>query len=243
MGRLAISLSAPLSLLLTFLQAQEVLAQVPQRIEATPTNGKLNSSLRKKAYRYPGFIDSKVLFNNGTYTQSKLNYNVLSGEMEFINSQNDTLALDNLFTISLIEIGEENFVYDQAGKKLLKVVRRGKNANLYVHEKYEITNMRSKGALGSEPSSLPATSAREYFAEDGVYDLSSNTKLTYSAKSTFHLGNKNNTFVAASKRNTLKLFPKYKTELTNYFAQHNVDFDRQEDLEALLLFLDTLASE
>ena len=86
--------------------------------------------------------------------------------------------------------------------------------------------MRSKGALGSEPTSLPATSAREYFDKDGVHDLSSNTKLTYSAKSTFYLGDKNNAFVVAGKRNTLKLFPKYKSELTNYFTQHPVDFTR-----------------
>ena len=53
-------------------------------------------------YQYSQFVNGMVYFRNGTRSGAKLNYNRFLDEMQFLNTNGDTLTLDNEETIKLI---------------------------------------------------------------------------------------------------------------------------------------------
>jgi hypothetical protein len=48
----------------------------------------------KERYRYPDFKDGQLMFKDGKSSPGRFNYNILLGEMEFLQSR-DTLAIIN----------------------------------------------------------------------------------------------------------------------------------------------------
>ena len=49
------------------------------------------AELVKRMYQYTSFMKGSAFYMDGTITQSMLNYNYLSNQIEFINPKGDTL--------------------------------------------------------------------------------------------------------------------------------------------------------
>src|SRR6476620_2051112 len=63
-------------------------------------------------YRYGEFRQGKLSFANGSSSVAKFNYNILLGEMQFIDQKGDTLSLTDDYSIQVVAIGQELFYYD-----------------------------------------------------------------------------------------------------------------------------------
>ncbi|PRY14251.1 hypothetical protein CLV24_10461 [Pontibacter ummariensis] len=224
----------PLLAFVAFLSSQDAFAQGPDKIKISPENGGVNADIRKKAYRYSSFVDGRVTFLNGTTVVSKLNYNLLTGEIEFIDSSNDTLALADLFTIHSIAIGDDQYFYDKEGESLLKLLEDYASTKLLIKEKYELADIKNKGAMGKESSSLSPTTTGMYSDAGGVYQLSPNATMEFTVKSAYYLADINDHYVEANKRNTLKLFSDHKSSVAKYIKENKPDFDNEEELRKLL---------
>lgn len=225
-----------LFILAGFTSTSGAFAQAPEKINIQPTNGKYNNSVRKIAYYYPEFKEGKVMLVNGVSTTAKLNYNLLSGEIEFIDNEKDTLAIANMQTIKSIIIDTDSFYYDNDRKDLLKLLANYNNTKLFVKEKYQLSNVKSKGAMGTESNSLPPTSSSEHDFKNQPTRLSRNENLTFSIKSAYYISD-HNRFLVANKSNALKLFSEHKAALTDYIKENDTDFKSEEDLKKLLQYM------
>ncbi|TPE42161.1 hypothetical protein [Pontibacter mangrovi] len=217
----------------------ELSAQNHESIEVAPTNGNGSGVIHNKSYRYPEFIEGKVTFKNGTTTTANLNYNVFSGEVEFVKGK-DTLAVDNLFTIASISIGDDLYFYDEDSKSLLQQLEKYKSAKLLVKEKYEVADIKSKGALGSTPSSIAATSATQYTDKSQTYNLKSADNYKFKVKTSYYLADLNDHYYEASKRNIFKLYPHAKSAANQYIKANKVNFENQDELRALIQYIESL---
>jgi hypothetical protein len=206
-------------------------------IEVAPANGSGSSVIQNKMYRYPEFKEGKVTFKNGTATIANLNYNVFSGEVEFVKGQ-DTLAIDNMLTISSISIGDDLYFYDQESNSLLQQLEKFRSATLLVKEKYEVADIKSKGAMGSSPSSIAATSATQYTDKSQTYDLKSSDNYKFKVKTSYYLADLNDHYYEASKRTIIRLYPNAKDALSEYFKTNKVDFDNEAQLRELIQYVE-----
>lgn len=62
-------------------------------------------------YQYPEFIPGQVIYATGQSATARLNYNLLLGEMQFIQPAGDTLSLAAEYTIKYIAIQTDTFYY------------------------------------------------------------------------------------------------------------------------------------
>ena len=143
-------------------------AQNKEIIEASS-----GEDLNKKVtiqYLFPEFTDGYVFYAGLPRGSGKMNYNMLLGEMQFIDSENKILALDNIPDVQMIRIGNRKFFpYDNnefveellvAGKIQLQIRRRG---NVASHSK--------KGAYGMTSSTSAITSYHSIEGADKMHDL------------------------------------------------------------------------
>jgi hypothetical protein len=214
-------------------------AQKKEKIKMKPTEGKVSSSVRGQAYYYPQFQKGKVKFISGVTSSGTLNYNMLTGEVEFINPDKDTLALDNMYTVSMITIGTDTFYYDTDSNYLLKLVDEVKGKKLLVKEKYSLSNVKNVGAMGMESNTVSPTSTTNTDFRNTQNKLKPNESLTYSAKTYYYLGTESE-YMPVTKANIVKLFPAHSETLKEYMKENKLTLNNEEEIKKVFQYASSL---
>lgn len=214
-------------------------AQKKEKIKMKPTEGKVSSSVRSQAYYYPQFQKGKVQFISGVTSSGTLNYNMLTGEIEFINPDKDTLALDNMYTVNMITIGTDTFYYDTDSNLLLKLVEQVNGKKLLVKEKYTLTDVKNVGAMGMESSTVSPTSTTNTDFRNNQNKLKPNESLTYSAKSYYYLGTQSE-YMPVTKANIIKLFPTHSETLKEYMKENKLTLNNEEEIKKVFQYASSL---
>lgn len=197
---------------------------------------KPGQSPSKKVYLHPAFQQSKVLFTNGGTNTSLLNYNLLTGEIEFINKAGDTLALSNMASIQTISLGEDVFVHDPVTQHVLAKVEEFENLSVFVKKKYELKDRKQIGAYGMPTTSTSPTNVREYMADNTMYRFSGNEEVIYAVEPTYYLQDQNKLFHVATRANLLRLTANHKNEVEKFLKNNRINFKSGQDLKKVLEF-------
>jgi len=185
-----------------------------------------------KAYRFPNFTNGHVYFRDGSMSAAKLNYNFLNRELEFISPGGDTLALvkEQMLNIKNIIIDSITFYYYDG---YLEEMAHNENEKLLKRQFYDIKS--EKIGAYEQPSGNSAIDAYSSFTDESGQprNLAVRANLTLVMKTEYFIGDKYNTFLRATKRNMLDLYPKKKTQIESYLRNNHVNFASGTDLQKL----------
>jgi hypothetical protein len=193
----------------------------------------------EKIYEYSKFTPGKIIFRDHTSTTASLNYNYLSGEIEFINQVNDTLAIakHQMLNIQRIEVNKDTFYYNDGYLQQVTQIPLGR---LVKKEMLIVINKDKLGAYDRSTSTTGAealTTFRDYFGSDNGAALRVRENITLAYTTKFFFGDNFYTFLPANKKNLLKIFHSKEETINNYLRENNIDFRSLQDLRNLLLFL------
>lgn len=189
-------------------------------------------------YRYPNFIQGKVVFKDGTSTVTRLNYCILVGEMQFL-ANGDTMAVANEKTIRYVQIMQDTFFYDNGYLEVLA----GKAPSIMAVKNYvKLKDIKKEGPMGTRSST---NNAQTY---GGIYDIGvmdnfnlvQQEDMVLSKNTEYYIGNELAGFTLYKKANLMKLLPQHKDDIENYLKQNNCDFKAKEDLLKLTAYLQNL---
>ncbi|GAB2556093.1 hypothetical protein GCM10027190_02690 [Spirosoma areae] len=228
-----------------FASACAVLAQAPDVIRIKGGVGGEKAVPFTKRYRYNQFQPGKLLYQNKTVAAALFNYNILLGEMQFIDSSGDTLALASEPVVRLVSIGgatspENVFWYDP------------KNGYLEIMAEYSTVNLAIKQGLkmarserqGGYEQSTGTSSIREYQSyssgSTSVNRLDAKGDLLLIKDRTYFLIDQNGRSYPANRAAVVKLFGKHREQVTAYLAREPVDFKQIDDLKKLLRYCSEL---
>lgn len=187
-------------------------------------------------FLYPQFISGKVFFKNGTKATAMMNYNSLDDQMLFIDPKGDTLALKDEKTIKFITLYKDTFYYDEGYIRLI-----ASNSAVKLAEKliWEVADIRKIGSHNRPSTTFAVTSYSTLTDRLGkTHDLILNEDLVLRKKANYYFGDAYNHFVHAGKKKLLMLFPKEQNSLANYLKENKVNFDKKDDLQKIVQFLD-----
>ena len=191
----------------------------------------------QERYRYPGFIDGTVVFKNGATTDAKLNYNLLSGEMEYIHSR-DTLAISNPIDINYIALQEEDtFFYNR--KSYLELIFSDK-IKVALKQNITLKQVLKHDSYGVSGSGSATESINSLQTTGNSYKLIVNQDRVFQKISEFFLTTSSGEFVPFTKKKILQLFPQKKEAIHEYLKSNKVDFESKNDLVRLVGFLQNL---
>jgi hypothetical protein len=194
----------------------------------------LYDKLASEIFLYPGFTRGIVQFRDGRMNQATLNYNMLIGEMQFINDKNDTLALANELTIKYITIAKDSFYFSGG---YLQFISGNASAKLVKKQIIKIVDQEKIGAYDQPTSTGAITSYSSIAGDLKTFKLDVRQDVVLAKLTTYYFADKYNNFFKATKKNVLKYFPKKERELSDYVKSNNINFENENDLLKLLAFL------
>ena len=191
-------------------------------------------------YRYPNFLIGRVFFRDGSFSESKLNYNFFNGEIEFIDTNGDTLAIANeqIPDIKEVSIDSNSFFYSNG--YLEQITQENVFGKLLKRQNFVVLEA---GKIGGYeiPSSSNAIQTYSGFIANSRSSVFSNLKakqnVTLVLITEYFIGDKYNRFLLANKKNMLKLFPSKKSKIEEYLKIKGVDFRNETDLKKLFEYL------
>lgn len=186
-------------------------------------------------YLYSEFTTGRILLKNGNYSDRKLNYNHLAGEMEFIQGR-DTLSIANRKDIGLIMVAQDTFYYD---KGYIEQLRGGK-IKVGLKQYVELKEKQNLDTYGVSSSGAATTSFGSMPADGNFYKLTANKDLIFKRTLQYYIATPESGFVLCNKKSIIKLFPQKKDKIKSYFKARTVKFDSKEDILRLADFLNSL---
>ena len=221
-----------------FIFCQMVFAQ--ERFTITvKDNEDINSLMSNSRYVFPEFRTGKVIFNDFSTTNARLNYNMLTQEMQYVDAQNRILALVNPAEIASIQIDGREFVYTPRG--YAEVLAYAGNKALLLHRRVKVANEKPTGAYGT-PSDVSAVERNTTyrFAYDGlssVTDLGGEQRINLTVSQTIYLISGKTMYTPPSERNFSRLFGGDTRKIQNYVKSNKLDLKKPTDLIEVFNYL------
>jgi len=193
-------------------------------------------------FQYPEFKDGIVLLKDDTRIVVPLNYNRVFDEMLFIDTNGDTLALGAKKNVKYIIIGKDMFYYEDG---YIRLTIDHDFVKLAEKQIWIVADVQKIGTHNRPATTVAIQSVTHY--TDGTdaaksKDLVLNENIILRKETHFYFGNAYGRFVRTSKKKLLSLFPKDELKIENYLKENKIDFDKKEDVEKMVEFLNSLYS-
>ncbi len=222
-------------LLLTGLLLCASWSYAQERMTMKVTSGEdINQLLATSRFLFPEFQDANVYFKKST-SRAKMNYNMLSGEMLFIDPNGDTLALKNVSEVLAIAFGKR--LFKNSPKDFVEVLATNStdDSELVIRRRIRKGDERKEGAYGITSSVASISSVSNVYTESGSQALSISSEVSFKKEITYYLVQKNK-YRTADCSGFLKAYPKKKADIENYLKQTPVDFDNEADVLRLFRY-------
>jgi hypothetical protein len=185
-------------------------------------------------YLYKDFIAGQVMFKNGKSNNLKMNYNILFGEIEFIQSS-DTLAITKKDDLRFI-VAMDTFYYDNG---YIEVISGG-TLKVGFKQYYKVKDILKKGAYGTTNRGASIDTYNSMWANGNSFDLTPAEDTEFQRMEEYYLTNPAGEFISFKKKNVMQLFPDKPDEIKAYLKANKVDFESRDDLVRFADYLRTL---
>ena len=193
--------------------------------------------LAREIYLYPSFIKGTVFFKSEKANHASLNYNLLHGKMLFIHPMGDTLSIADEDSIKFIQILQDTFFFN---KDYLQLIKGNNIVKLALKQVITVVDQEKIGGYGQPVPGGAVSSLDVLSTESQTFRLDIRRDLILDKRVTFYLGDSQNRFLPANKKNLLGIFPDRRKELINYLDKMDTNFNNVQDLIRLLNFMKML---
>lgn len=185
-------------------------------------------------YFYPEFTEGACSLTNGQIIPGLFNYNLLSGEMDFVKAK-DTLAISNKEQVKYITVAKDTFYYADLCMQLIK----GNGLKVLHTQKIELVDRQKNGALGSTGRSFTIDSYDNMKIGKYSYNFKTDVDVIFRKKNEFFYfaGGR---YVLLNKKNAGKILPEKQDLVKRYLKTNRIDFTLKSDVLKFANFISTL---
>lgn len=179
-----------------------------------------------------------INFKDKTSAKAKLNINLLTNEVMFVNDKGTLISIDNQDEINFLSIGKDIFFNSSNG--LIQVIANVNDIKLGITRQFKTKNSETSGAYGM-PSSTASTqqisslvdtrSSTPVFAQ-----LSVGQKVELGYSELFYLIKNDKFFHITSAKQFSKVYSIDKKKLENYIEDESLNLKNRDDVLKLYNF-------
>lgn len=192
-----------------------------------------------KEYLFDKHMKGKVIYTDGTSTESSLNYNMVNEKFSFISQDGTILAIAQPEEIAFIRIGDRVFEHVKNGV-MYERIPVGENSCFYVRWHGRPVSKGKTAAYGATTSTTAVSEIKQFDTYSGGHKLKTNQEYTITLENSYFL-KAGKSFKKFSSASTLaKLFKGHEEEIRKYAKDENIDFDSVEDIKKAISFCEQL---
>lgn len=184
-------------------------------------------------YILPAFTKGIAFLRSGAFVNQRFNYNYLLDEIQFLNTNGDTLAIADPALIKYISIDTLVYYYD---KGYLRQTLHTASYKLAVKQQMIQIPGKAGTAYGGSSGSSAVTTYSGIYANDKVHRLKVDRDVLFQTITNWYIGDPYNHFEKADKKGFYNTFPQKREAIKKYIVKNNTDFNKEADLKQLLLF-------
>jgi len=188
-------------------------------------------------YLYPEFTEGTCSLTNGQIIPGLFNYNLLSGEMDFVKAK-DTLAISNKAQVKYITVAKDTFYYADLCMQLIK----GNGLKVFYTQKIEFVDRQKNGALGSSGRSFTIDSYDYMQIGKYSYNFKTDVDVIFRKKKEFFYF-AGNGYVLLNKKNAEKILPEKQDLVKKYLKTNRIDFELKNDVLKFADFISNLPNK
>ncbi len=185
-------------------------------------------------YKYPQFETGTVYFKDGTVSNARLNLNLFTGEMQFIQLAGDTMALANEGLTKYIIIQKDTFYYS---KVFVQSVYSNPMARLGKIEMIKPVFVNKETAYGQSSSTSAITTGSYYNDNSYLQKLTQAKEVVFYKKTYYFIGDRFGNFQPALKKNIVEMFNTNESAIDAFMKNNKLKLDKEEDLLRLIDFI------
>lgn len=192
-------------------------------------------------YLFPEFTNGEVYYLGLPKGNGKLNYNMLLGEMQFIEN-GQVMSLANVKDVVVVNIGNRKFYHYNNQEFTEELLTTGKY-QLRVRRKGNVAPHSKKGAYGTESSTSSITSYSSINSNSQQYNLTVAENVLISLNHFYYLVGIDGKYALIKNAKTFtKQFPAYRAQIEAFIKENNIQFDNGENLKTLLEYCSKLSN-
>jgi hypothetical protein len=189
-------------------------------------------------YRYSEFRDGTVFLRNNIFTSVKLNYNILSGEMEFISPASDTVSIGDPKNIKYVIFEKDTFVYDGG---YLELIYQSPDLNIALKDYVKFMGIEKHGAYGTTSSTTSITTYKSLLSEGEAYSLTQKEDINLKRTAEYYISTDGGiNHMLMTKFQIKKLYPGHKKEINMFFKKEITGLTDPVYLEQTVTFIRSL---
>jgi len=187
-------------------------------------------------YRYSQFVNGRIQLTNGVAADKILNYDFLTGEIEFLRGK-DTLAITNGKDIRHLVIEADTFYFYKG--MYLELISGGA-VKVVLRQYVKLKETQKKDSYGTASSGSATTSYGSLPIGGDFHMLVANEDMVFQRTLEYYISEPDGGFDMYNKKNVLHLYPKNEKEIKAYLKSEKINFDKREDLIKLADYLSGL---
>lgn len=183
-------------------------------------------------FQFMDFQSGKLYFSDGKFTQAKLNYCYLNGEVMYIDHKGDTLLIAENNRVSYAEIGKFIFHADPVNG-YMQVVEDFGNVMLAKKHRYKMGGIEKKGAYNNKNEQGSVSNTASY--TDPISGITTalpiNNIVLLRPELSYFFVDMNGRAFHADRHSLLKIFSRHKSAIIKYLNAMKIDFNEEGDLK------------
>jgi hypothetical protein len=188
-------------------------------------------------FMYPEFKAGTVLFRNGNFGASRMNYNFLHKEIQFINGT-DTLALDKGEDIKHVVIEKDSFYYRD--KQWIRQMASSGKVRMAEVKFLAFANSEKIGAFGQVNSGSSIDAIENMVTISNITKkLQANQVVTFAMNYNYYFSDKYDNFRPASKKNIGNMFGNKCPGLEKFLESEKFNYHSTADMRRIFDFIDS----
>ena len=212
-----------------------LLAQKPEPVIVKAGTNLNDYFPMKERYLYPEFMHGKGFFQNNRIVPCLFNFNLLSGEIEFISSK-DTLLIAKKQEIVSIVVAKDTFYYHDA---YLQLIQNGP-LKLFLKRGLKIQDIRKEGAMGSVNRSAASDSYSFLILGKRTLDLKPTEDILLQKTEEYFYSLDGVDYLPFSRKNILKIRQLKEDVIKDFIKSNKIDFESREDMIRLTDYVNML---
>jgi hypothetical protein len=182
-------------------------------------------------YAFNEFTNAEIHLKNGVVNSTRININLYTGEILFLNRNNQVMVLAYPDEISRIMVGSSLWV--TVDRITGEVIFTKDSCSLVRIKQTSITDARKESGFGGTSGTASAKSITSYTQDNRTSEALAVGEYDFETKISFVLL-KDLKNTAADARGFKKLFPEHKKEIDTYLKTNKIKFDSEKDLISFL---------